>query len=106
MPAITTNYSVESDERQGNFYAEIARGGAGLIIIGAIQAIYPGRREDGKMTANKDEDIPHLRKLTKAVHDNGGKVAAMLAVWNLWAKGSGSALIHPQKTLSHRESLL
>jgi 2,4-dienoyl-CoA reductase (NADPH2) len=87
MPAITTNYSLDSDERQANFYAEIARGGAGLIIIGAVQAIYPGRRADANVTANKDEDIPHLRKLSKAVHDNGGKVAAMLAVWTLWAKG-------------------
>ncbi|MBI4267020.1 MAG: hypothetical protein HY668_01465 [Chloroflexi bacterium] len=41
MPAVTTNYGAEGDERQANFYAEIARGGVALIIIGAC--VRPGR---------------------------------------------------------------
>ena len=44
-PAITTfydtNYDLKGEERSAYFYAELAKGGAGLLIIGALQALYP-----------------------------------------------------------------
>ncbi|MFC2018540.1 FAD-dependent oxidoreductase [Chloroflexota bacterium] len=87
MPAVNTLYDLEGDERLADFYAEIARGGAGLIILGSIQALYPGRREPSRLTINQDDDIPRLKQWTKAIHDNGGRVFAHLAVWSHWAKG-------------------
>lgn len=90
-PAITTlydtHYDLKGEERSAYFYAEIARGGVGLMIIGALQAIYPGRREPSRVAINSDQYLPELRKWVKAIHDNGSRAAAQLAVWNYWAKG-------------------
>ena len=43
MPAITTLYDVEDSSRWVDFYAERARGGAGLLIVGGLQTLFPGR---------------------------------------------------------------
>jgi len=88
-PAITTyydtHYDMKGEERSAYFYAKRSKGGAGLLIIGALQAIYPGRREY-RVAINNDKYIPQLQRWVKAIHDNGAKVAAQLAVWNYWAK--------------------
>ncbi|GAH87149.1 unnamed protein product, partial [marine sediment metagenome] len=77
-PAITTfldtHYDMKGEERSAYFYAERAKGGAGLLIIGALQAIYPGRREH-RVAINSDKYLPQLRRWVKAIHDNGGKAA-------------------------------
>ncbi len=86
MPAITTNFHQYGDESLVNYYAEIARGGVAMIIIGGIQAIYPSRRETG-LSINKDEDIPLMKKLVRATHENGALACAQLAIWNYWARG-------------------
>ena len=44
MPATTTNYDFDSLERQVQFFSARARGGVGLITVGALQTIYPGKR--------------------------------------------------------------
>ena len=82
MPAITTHFDFEESKRQNNFLAERARGDVGLIIIGALQALYPGRRTGiGKVNIHNDSDIPKLRECVKAIHVNGGKTTAQLAVY-------------------------
>ena len=87
MPAITTNYDSDNVDRLAGFYAERARGGVGLIITGALQTLYPGRRSHvSKTQIDDDHDIPKLREWTKAIHDNGGRVAAQLATYGYWAK--------------------
>ncbi len=88
MTAMTTGYEQES-ERLTNFYVERVRGGVGLIAIGNLVAIYPSMRGDlaRRNTITSDSDIPRLQGLTKAIHDNGGKVAALLSAYGYWAKG-------------------
>jgi 2,4-dienoyl-CoA reductase-like NADH-dependent reductase (Old Yellow Enzyme family)/thioredoxin reductase len=87
MPAVTTNYDFDNVGRLAGFYAERAKGGVGLIITGALQTLYPGRRSHVSRTQiDNDDGIPKLREWTKAVHDNGGRIAAQLATYGYWAK--------------------
>lgn len=90
FPAVTTlfdtHYDFRGQNRSLDFYAEVARGGAGLVTIGALQALYPGRRED-RVAINQDKYLPALGQWVDAVHQNGAKAAAQLAVWNYWAPG-------------------
>ncbi|MFC1964148.1 NADH:flavin oxidoreductase [Chloroflexota bacterium] len=87
MPAVTTYYDFEGGNRQANFFAERARGGAALLITGALQTLYPGRRSDlSKVHLHNDADIPRLKEWTKVIHDNGSRAAAQLAVYGYWAK--------------------
>jgi 2,4-dienoyl-CoA reductase (NADPH2) len=88
MPAITTHFDFdESGRLWENFYAERARGGAGLLIIGAFQSLSPGRRAYvGKVNLHHDGDMPRLRELTTAIHNSGGKAAAQIATYDYWAK--------------------
>ncbi len=86
MSAMTTHYDYDDSDRQVNFYAARAKGGVGLIVIGALQALYPGRRADiGKVNIYEDADIPKLKEWNKVVHDNGSKTAAQLAVYGYWS---------------------
>ena len=86
MPAITTLYDVEDSSRWVDFYAERARGGAGLLIVGGLQTLFPGRISRlGKVHLYSDRFIPRLGELAAAVHHEKGKVAAQLATHNYWA---------------------
>lgn len=99
MPALTTFYDLEGGNRFADFYAERAAGGAALFILGALQALYPGRagksgwipdesvKEAGIVKINHDNYIPRLQNWTDAIHKAGGKAAAQLAVYGFWAKG-------------------
>jgi 2,4-dienoyl-CoA reductase (NADPH2) len=90
FPAITTlfdtHYDFKGQNRSLDFYAEIARGGAGLVTIGALQATYPGRRED-RVAINQDKYLPRLETWVDAVHQFDARAAAQLSVWNYWAPG-------------------
>jgi 2,4-dienoyl-CoA reductase (NADPH2) len=87
MPAITTLFDVEENSRWVDFYAERARGGAGLLIVGGLQTLFPGRISRlGKVHLYEDRFIPRLSELTAAVHRYKAKVAAQLATHNYWAK--------------------
>ncbi|MEW6142474.1 MAG: FAD-dependent oxidoreductase [Chloroflexota bacterium] len=93
MPAITTRYELDDEAQWRAFYAVRARGGVGLIIVGALQSIYPSRRQQHPMTAslNSDWQIPRLEKVTEAIHEGGAKAAAQLATYDFWAKsGEGT----------------
>lgn len=86
MASLTTNYDVE---QQKHFYVERACGGVGLIVTGALQTLYPGRRHDLEhVHAHGDDDVPILRDWVDAIHAAGDtKVAAQLVAYGYWAKG-------------------
>jgi len=102
MPALTTLYEFEGGTRYADFYAERARGGVSMIIIN-LQALYPGRAgvsgavpdesasERGPVKINHDAYIPRLKGWTRAIQENGAKVAAQLAVYGFWARGGYGA---------------
>lgn len=60
--------------RMMDYYAARAKGGVGLIIAGVCM-VMPGRRSPYQLALDDDKFIPHLQRLTKAVHAHGAKVA-------------------------------
>jgi 2,4-dienoyl-CoA reductase-like NADH-dependent reductase (Old Yellow Enzyme family) len=59
-------------------YRDLAAGGAGLIITGYAFVRPDGRQMPGKMGIHTDEFAPDMRALTKAVHEEGGKICMQL----------------------------
>lgn len=101
MPAITTLFDLGENSRWFDFYVERAKGGAGLLIVGGLQTLFPGRESRlGKIHLYSDRDIARLSELTEAIHRNGGIAAAQLATHNYWAKNgkmSGAEYIGPSE---------
>ncbi|MFC1917172.1 FAD-dependent oxidoreductase [Chloroflexota bacterium] len=83
MSAVTTHYDYEENDRFINFYAERARGGVGLIVLGAYQTILPGRKVGtNRVNLYSDRFIPEMQKWVKVIHQNGAKVAAQMVNYN------------------------
>lgn len=59
------------------FYAERARGGVGLIIVGGCPVDKYGGAA-GMIALTEDRFIPGLERLTRAVKDGGARIAAQL----------------------------
>jgi 2,4-dienoyl-CoA reductase-like NADH-dependent reductase (Old Yellow Enzyme family)/thioredoxin reductase len=82
MPAMGTSYAAEdgtATDRLIEYFAVRARGGAGLLIVEAT-AVHPlGRIFRGECGMFDNCQIPGFKKLTKAVHDCGSKIAMQLA---------------------------
>ncbi len=57
----------------------LAQGEVGLIIAGHAYVRPEGQATPAQLGIYKDELLPGLQKLTKAVHDQGGRLAAQLA---------------------------
>lgn len=65
--------------RLKQLYAELARGGVGLIITGHM-AVHPsGRAHIEQVGIHSDEQIPGLAGLADAVHREGGRVAVQIS---------------------------
>jgi len=62
-----------------DFIAEVARGGAGLIVTGISSVTEEGRITSGQTGIHRDEYVPGLKRLTGEVHRHGGRVAVQLA---------------------------
>jgi len=59
-------------------YAELARGGVGLIITGHMY-VHPSGRAQREMTGIYTDDlIPSLAELADAVHNEGGRIAVQI----------------------------
>ncbi len=58
--------------------ADLAEGGVGLIITGHAYVRGDGKHSPGQLGIHSDELIPHLRGMTGAVHDRGGRVVVQL----------------------------
>ncbi|NLW90294.1 MAG: FAD-dependent oxidoreductase [Syntrophomonadaceae bacterium] len=62
-----------------DYYEARAKGGAGLIIIQAIEVDNPaGHTYTPPILINDDKFIPKLKELTDAVHKHGTKIAAQI----------------------------
>lgn len=72
-------------ERMAAFYAERARGEVGLIVTGGIAPNERGRpMQGGAMLVNEREAEQH-RKVTQAVHAEGGKIAMQILHFGRYA---------------------
>ena len=59
-------------------YEKLAQGGVGLIITGHMYIHPAGKAHPGMTGIYSDDLIPHLAKLTKVVHQNGGKITVQI----------------------------
>ena len=91
MPAIAPWLGNEGmvTDRFKDFYAERARGGVGLIVIGLVPPIYPGVSLPGGIGVYKDEFIPGLREFADVMHDCGARVAMQISALQSWVKDDG-----------------
>jgi 2,4-dienoyl-CoA reductase-like NADH-dependent reductase (Old Yellow Enzyme family) len=58
--------------------SELAKGGVGLIITGHTYVHQNGRHSPWQLGIDRDEHIPGLKSMTRAVHEAGGKIAVQL----------------------------
>ena len=61
------------------FYLQLARGGVGLIITSHTFVHPDGRGTPRQLGLHKDELIPGLQDLTRAVHQHGSRIAVELS---------------------------
>lgn len=61
------------------FYAARAAGGAALLTMGSVGVSYPrGQVQSHQVGISEDRFIPGLKRLTDAVHQQGGRICAQL----------------------------
>ncbi|VEN74555.1 NADH oxidase [Candidatus Desulfarcum epimagneticum] len=65
-------------EKLAAFYGNLARGGVGLIITGYAFVRPDGKQLPGKMGFHTDDFAKDALRITRAVHDAGGKIAVQL----------------------------
>ena len=65
-------------ERGAAYYAERARGGVGLIVTGGIAPNKEGGIFQGAAKLTNEEEAFQHRKVTTAVHQNGGKICLQI----------------------------
>ncbi len=79
MGSMHTNLEETGDwGRVARFYAERARGGAGLIVTGGMAPNAEGAVFPGAAGLFGAEDIANHRKVTQAVHEAGGRIAMQI----------------------------
>lgn len=72
-------------ERLAAFYAERARGGAGLIVTGGIAPNDAGRPFEGGARLTTEEEAAEHRVITDAVHAEGGRIAMQILHFGRYA---------------------
>ncbi|MFG2616321.1 FAD-dependent oxidoreductase [Streptomyces sp. NPDC048507] len=72
-------------ERLAAFYAERARGGAGLIVTGGIAPNDAGRPFEGGSRLTSEDEAAEHRVITEAVHAEGGKIAMQILHFGRYA---------------------
>jgi 2,4-dienoyl-CoA reductase (NADPH2) len=79
MTAMHLGYTPEGEvtDRLVDFYAERALGGVALIIVGGCPIDEYGGMAS-MICINHDRYVPGLKKLTRAVHEGGARIAAQL----------------------------
>ena len=81
MAAMGNNFSHPDgtvSDRAIAYYTARAHGGAGLIITETSPVSLPGRHRTRGICAYDDSFLPGLRRLTAAVHSEGGAIALQL----------------------------
>ena len=79
LPAMALNFTPTGfiGDKFSNFYAERAKGGVGLIIIGGCQIEARGAAP-GFVAIDDDKYLPDLTKFAERIHSHGAKVIAQL----------------------------
>ncbi|MCX4824509.1 NADPH-dependent 2,4-dienoyl-CoA reductase [Streptomyces sp. NBC_01142] len=72
-------------ERMAAFYAARARGGAGLIVTGGIAPNDRGRPYEGGAKLTNEAEAAGHRKVTAAVHAEGGRIAMQILHFGRYA---------------------
>ncbi|MBM4463222.1 MAG: FAD-dependent oxidoreductase [Chloroflexi bacterium] len=82
MAPMGTNFAAEDGyitERSKNYYAERAKGGVGLAIVGVGAVDHPRAKcMPNQVAVSDDKFIPGLSELAEAVHRHGAKIAVQL----------------------------
>ncbi len=65
-------------ERIATYYAERAKGGVGLIVTGGIAPNVQGWTGPFSARMSTKKHVRHHQKITKAVHDEGGKICMQI----------------------------
>ncbi|GGY09684.1 NADPH-dependent 2,4-dienoyl-CoA reductase [Paludibacterium paludis] len=65
-------------EKMAAFYAERAAGGVGLIVTGGVGPNPEGCVAEGASMLANEEEVPHHRLVTDAVHAAGGKICLQI----------------------------
>ncbi len=65
-------------ERLTDLYRALCRGGVGLIVTGYTYVRADGREMPGTMGIHSDDRIPAMKRLTQAVHEEGGRIFCQL----------------------------
>jgi len=73
-------------ERLAAFYAERARGGAGLIITGGVSPDRPGRMEEDSRVLDSADELPFHRTIVDAVHAAGAPICLQILHAGRYAK--------------------
>ncbi|NLI92362.1 MAG: FAD-dependent oxidoreductase [Peptococcaceae bacterium] len=85
------------------FYRLRARGGVGLIVLGAMQIDPIHKTEYDMICLDDDRYIPGLRRLTDAVHDEGSKIFGQLLHQGRYARSkeyNGMEAVAPSAVFS------
>jgi len=72
----STSNTIQNNTIQTEFYAERARGGVGLIVTGGIAPNSAGIAYMGSSKMTTEREAEGHKLVTKAVHDNGGKIGS------------------------------
>jgi len=83
MPAMVLNFPTtdgEATDQYVRFYEERARGGVGLIIVGALYVDRSGRGFPHQLGIHSDFLLPALARLTEAIHAAGASALAQLSL--------------------------
>jgi 2,4-dienoyl-CoA reductase (NADPH2) len=65
-------------DKLAKFYAARARGGVGMIVTGGIAPNKSGVVFEGAACMDDEAEIPHHKRLTNAVHAEGGKICMQI----------------------------
>ena len=92
MPAMATGLGADDmiTDRFKEFYAERARGGVGLIVIGLATVISPGPFFPGGIGIYKDDFISGLRQFTDLIHKYGVKTAIQISALGILPEKDGN----------------
>lgn len=94
-PPIQMNMGL-TNRRARAFYTERARGGAGLLLTGAVAIDYLASEELWGSTEGLTSFVERLQLLTNQIHEAGAKIGVQLFQGNRFPAGKGDARIqHP-----------
>ncbi|WP_417600845.1 FAD-dependent oxidoreductase [Pararhodobacter oceanensis] len=85
-------------DRVAAYYAERAKGGAGLIVTGGMAPSKEGGVYPGAAGLFTDQDMENHRKVTATVHENGGKIAMQILHAGRYAYGPECVSASPIKS--------